>query len=449
MFFIDLGLIMLRIVSISASLSFLLLASSALPVLANQSLHEEFAKELAQLHSPICVVRHKNQEMIAVNHKKIIGAEELHSQGITGKGSKVIIIEAYFDQKHDDYAENLSESTLCAANASGGFWHDWLVHPQAIYQFGDHAAHITGTVRSVAPNAKLRVIDYAKEAFVPHEDITVSVNKSITKALQIAAKTEGDIVNLSQALVHKNLHKTHAIPVETKRAMLNLARLGKIIVMAAGNENIALGDDVYTKSLVALAADPEMLGRLVIVGATGYTHLKERLEGYSDKPGQAENFYITAPGSDIDGPNSYNRHALLNGTSTAAPQVAGSLALLMETAPGLKPQEYTNLIFRSARQESLNNSFMFTKDFYGNGALNVEAAISLADKEGKINHSMVTKSKEIQEKMASTTLKVAQPSLFENTKTVVSTVSHMVYGTIKNVATAVKNGISSFFGWGK
>ena len=423
-------MLMLRPVSISTALSVLLLSSSAFPVLANP-----------RVISPIHIV---GEEEIAVHHKKIIGAEAVHHQGITGRGSKVIVVEAYFDQTHSDYADNLTQSTVAAANVSEGLFNDYVTRPLDKYVKGLHAAHVTGTIAGksgVAPDADIRVVDYMKETYVPHEDIIFSAEDSIRKALQIAAKTEGDIVNLSQALVHPAFHENYGISTETKKAMIDIAQSGKVIVMAAGNQGIKLGSNRYTKSLVDLAASPEMKGRLMLVGALGYDLCQERITAFSCKPSlQAKPFYITAPGDDIDGPNSYNRRHLSSGTSMAAPMVSGALALVMGAAPGLKPEDYVRIIHNSARTKSLNESTLFSSAMYGNGVLDVQAAIDLARKEDKGN--------QIKKVSASKAPRVAPPSFVDKAKNVIGSVAQKAYSAIKGaVGSALKSGVSRLLGW--
>jgi subtilisin family serine protease len=433
-------MLMLRPVSISAALSVLLLSSSAFTALANHS--EALRDELARPNSPIHLVQYPHGEEVAVNHKKIIRAESVHRRGVTGKGSKVIVIEGNFDSTHADYADNLSPSTLAMGNVSEGLLVDYVVRPLATYLEGGHAAHVSGTIAGksgVAPDADLRVIDYTKEALVLCDDVTDSAELSMRKALQIAAKSEGDIVNLSQALVHKALHGTHGISPETRQAMINVAQSGKVIVIAAGNEGIELGEDAYTKSLVDLAASPEMKGRLMLVGALGYDHLKERMASFSDKPSvKSQPFYITAPGDDIDGPKSYNRRFLASGTSMATPMVSGALALVMEAAPGLKPEDYVRILNTSARKKSLNESTLFSTAMYGNGALDVNAAIDLARKEPKGTHVKKSPVK---------SARTAPPSFVEKAKSVIGSIAQHTYSAIKTVGSALKSSVSQLLGW--
>lgn len=430
---------MLRFVSVSTALSFSLLASSAL-FATPSSLHEEYKKELNASNSPIRVVSVNGQEKIALNHLKITGTDNVHQQSITGKGAKVIVIEAFFDPNHHSYAPNLTESTILQANTPRGFFSDYVASPLAKYLFGHHAAHVTGTITNMAPEAKVRVIDYGKEASYDTPDAVLFARKSISQALEIAAQSTGQIVNLSQRLEAKENHQTHGISSETRKAMIKVAQSGKIIVAAAGNEGVKLGDDVYTDSLAKLAADPEMMGRLVLVGATKYSHQKERLESWSDKAAEGRNHYIAAPGEDIYGPNSYGRTTILSGTSMAAPQVSGALALLMDQFPGLSPEKYIDLLFKSARKKSLNESTFFEDEVYGHGVLDVKAAIELGRQE-KLTQK--TLKKEIDETAAP---HASKPSLFEKTKTAFTSFCSGAHGAFKSVSSSVKSRFSRVFG---
>lgn len=436
-------LIMFRSFSVSTSLSFLLLSSTAWSA---PSLSEHYQEELSRSLSPIHIVKHGEEEKIAVHYKKITGADALLQKGITGKGNKVIVIEGVFDSTHPDYVSNLTQSTTTMANLSEGLWMDYVVRPATTYLYGDHAAHVTGTVTGMAPKADIRVIDYMKEAFIGSNQEEITAEEALTRALNIASRTSGNIVNLSQALVHKDRHHTSPISAATRQAMIKVAQSGKIIVMAAGNEGVSLGDDVYTRSLVNLAHDPAMKKRLVLVGATSYVKLNERLAEFSDNPGKAGDFYISAPGDDIDGPSSYNRRKISSGTSMATPQVAGALALLMEAAPGLQPEAYLDLLYRSARKESLTKSYNFSANNYGHGILDVKAAYDLAQKEGKV----IQPNPALKEKDAAVrqTPKVASSTFLEKAKSAATTLGHKVSTVAKTIGSAVKSYVSRFLGWG-
>ncbi|EKE10240.1 MAG: Peptidase S8 and S53 subtilisin kexin sedolisin [uncultured bacterium] len=287
----------------------------------------------------------------------IIGANKVHSPHAsitpnpeeypTGKGEKVIVIESRFNPGHDAYLSNLTESTI-----------DHFKVPTD-GKFDSHGSHVTSTLTKVAPKAAIRVIDYGGEAYVPAFTSKNSQVYSIAKALQIAAQDEkAKIVNLSLSLTPQTRYMP-AIPSLTREAMIKVARSGKLIVMAAGNQHVPLGKDDYTRSLVSLANDPEMLGRLILVGATKCDIWGERLADFSDSASQAKEHFISAPGVKIVGANAFNGETILNGTSMAAPQVSAALALLMEAQPGLKLEEYKEALLKSARQESLNNSYIF------------------------------------------------------------------------------------------
>lgn len=339
----------------------------------------EFAKELARPDSVLRVVENSHQKQIVTNHKKIIGADQLQQQGITGRGITVAVVEGSFDPTHKDYAENLVKTTLSFGNILSAC----TLKPYLIYFLGFHGTHVIGTIggkNGIATRARLSVaeLEFIREGNEP-------LNK---RDIEKISESLANVVNFSIVLVSPKVHQVQPISKEVKEAMIKLAQSGKIIVMGAGNDAITLGDNVYTKSLVELANSKEMKGRLIIVGATRYCfcHSKEQLARYSNKPGKAKHCFMVAPGDNIDGPDSFNRRIVLSGTSMATPMVSGALALLMEAVPGLKPEEYVDLLFRSARKKIIvDGKNTYSKEIFGHGVLDVKVALDLAIKEGKVS----------------------------------------------------------------
>ncbi|CAN5888584.1 hypothetical protein BH23GEM9_BH23GEM9_01120 [soil metagenome] len=77
------------------------------------------------------------------------------------------------------------------------------------------------------------------------------------------------------------------------------------------------------------------------------------------------------------------RHWILEGTSMAAPHVAGSVALMLEHRPALGPEEVLDVLARTARQDAFTartydpSPGAMPSDWWGQGKLDVAAALEL------------------------------------------------------------------------
>ena len=107
-----------------------------------------------------------------------------------------------------------------------------------------------------------------------------------------------------------------------------------------------------------------------VVGVTSVDQNK-KIESYST---QGEHISIAAPGSNIYTTTRNSSYASVTGTSFAAPQVAGTLALIWALIPDFTSSQVKDILFKSA--QDLGES---GKDpTYGYGLLNSQKAVELA-----------------------------------------------------------------------
>lgn len=153
-----------------------------------------------------------------------------------------------------------------------------------------------------------------------------------------------------------------------------------VFVIAAGNEGAT-----QTKNVNWLPVNPAV----IVVGSVD---LNGEISNFSNRPGEAclstlgllclpgqklKDRFVVAPGEMIlvsDGQGGTTR---MIGTSFAAPQVSGAIALIHDRWPWLKnaPQETANIILESAKDLGAPG----TDAVYGRGLLDVEAALSPLD----------------------------------------------------------------------
>ncbi len=93
---------------------------------------------------------------------------------------------------------------------------------------------------------------------------------------------------------------------------------------------------------------------------------------YSNKAGSAANGYLSAPGDDITTECDSTGCVRVSGTSFAAPQVSGALALLMQAFPNLSGRDAVDILLRTAADLGATG----TDSTYGRGGLDLARAFA-------------------------------------------------------------------------
>ena len=127
-----------------------------------------------------------------------------------------------------------------------------------------------------------------------------------------------------------------------------IASAGVPVVVAAGNDGVDLTDSPSQRSYPA----GYNLANMVTVAASTPedTVWSDREIGRSNVG--ARHVDIAAPGDAIIGPWADREHRAHSGTSFAAPQVAGALALALSVAPSASPELLISELTRTARRTS-------------------------------------------------------------------------------------------------
>lgn len=126
-------------------------------------------------------------------------------------------------------------------------------------------------------------------------------------------------------------------------------------------------------------AEGRALGRYIVVVATDAYN---NLSSYSQKCGVAKMWCIAAPGGDGNNPEQPQRgivstipedtYGIANGTSMAAPNVSGALAVLIEAFPTFTPRQIVALLFRTAEDLGAPG----VDDVYGWGLARLDRALA-------------------------------------------------------------------------
>jgi len=320
----------------------------------------------------ICIVilfgygAHKIWHDSSISPQDLVDAPHAHEQHLDGSGVTVAVIDEGFDDSHTSLKGNFSPFQYNTDNNTRDI-SETIIFENGRYTLESHGTHVSGIISSLAPNAKI----------IPIKMGMFGGDQAFVKALQTAASTSADIVNISMRLSHTG----REIGFNAKAALIQLAKSGKLIVISAGNENAPLMSRAYTASLVELSHDPQMEGRLLIAGASTYEKGTERRADFSNYPGTspygtAQTYFLTAPGDKIRSTITGGLFGEKSGTSMAAPMIVGAASLLKQAFPSLHAENIAALLLKSARKVSLSGKNLPSTQF-GAGIVNLKSALEL------------------------------------------------------------------------
>lgn len=318
----------------------------------------------------IASVAHKIWQERAIPLQTLLEIPQAYEHQLDGNGVIVAVIDEGFDSSHSSFKDRLSSYRYNTNHMGCRDISETLHFENGKYKFESHGTHVTGIILNLAPQVEI----------IPIKVGGFGGDQAFVRALQIAASSPAHIVNISLRLSHTDREMSPNV----RRALFQLAYAGKLIVIAAGNENLPLLSHAYTASLVELAHDPYMKGRLLLVGASSYKNGRESLAEFSNYPGQgllgmAQTYFITAPGDQINSTMTGGQYGEKSGTSMAAPMVVGAASLLKQALPHLNAETLAALLLNSARKVSLDGKEL-PRTRFGAGIVNLKFALE----QGKI-----------------------------------------------------------------
>lgn len=234
---------------------------------------------------------------------KAMDVQSSWSQGYTGKGVKITII--------DSGVANHSDLTIAGGKSFVG---------ESYVDDHGHGTHVAGIivgkhngigVAGVAPNAEVYAVKAIKSDGIG--DVRV-----VLQAIDWAIDNHMDIINLSFG----DLEYAQSLHEGIKKA----SEYGLLIVAASGNE----GNDNGTGNTINYPARHE---EVISVAAINRDFKRSSFSGTGDMNDFA------APGEEIYSTYLNGQYATYNGTSMATPHITGMLALLMEQYPYATPAE--------------------------------------------------------------------------------------------------------------
>ena len=271
-----------------------------------------------------------------------VNAPEAWARGYTGQNVVVAVIDTGVDRQHSDLSSNIWRNQGETAgdgidNDGNGFVDDvfgWnFVGNNANTQDGNgHGTHVAGTIAALRNNTGATGVAYGSQIMpvrVLGNDGSGS-SDGVANGIRYAADNGADIINLSLGGTFNHLIQS---------ALEYARQLGVFVVVASGNSSAPVPSFPARHS----ATNNGVLS----VGA----HDQNNQQAYfSNRVGSSGAQQVDAPGVGIYSTLPGNQYGNLNGTSMAAPHVAGVAALALSANPNLTPAQLRQLILDGANR---------------------------------------------------------------------------------------------------
>ncbi|MBD2646196.1 S8 family peptidase [Nostoc foliaceum] len=280
----------------------------------------------------------------------LVKAPEVWAQGYTGKGVVVAVVDTGVDYNHEDLRNNIwTNANEIAGNGidddGNGYiddnygWNFAEKNNNTLDKNG-HGTHVSGTIAGENNNYGVTGIAYNAKIMpvkVLNDSGSGSYN-SISKGIRYAVDNGANVINLSLGGTSSNRTLQSAIDYASSQ--------GVIVVMAAGND----GD-----------SSPDYPARYAYKSgiAVGAVDQNNNMPDFSNRSGTNEIAYVTAPGVKVYSSVPNNQYATYNGTSMAAPHVAGVVALMLSANSSLTDAQVRQIVTETAGNSTQTTSSSF------------------------------------------------------------------------------------------
>jgi len=293
-------------------------------------------------------------------------------------------------------------------------WNDLVNFQPAPYDDNGHGTHVAGIVLGAGSASAGQISGTAPAADLVGVKVLAQDGSGLTSTVIagidwcIANKVTHNIRVINLSLGQKPVESSTTDPLCA--AVRRAVDAGIVVVCSAGNK----GKNSSSQTVWGGIGSPGIEPSAITVGALNTQDTATRADDtvctYSSRgPTYADQWVkpdllapgngivsVRAPGSRIDNTYPLTRvdwdpstaetidYTKLSGTSMAAPQVAGVIALMLEAAPSMDPNTIKGVLMYTAEHLPLGLSSGLDLLTQGAGALNAPGAVDLA---GRLNHS--------------------------------------------------------------
>ena len=259
-----------------------------------------------------------------------------------------------------------------------------------------HGTHVAGTV-GAATNNRLGVTGVTwRGKIMPIRVLGKGGGTSwdIAQGIRYAARLENrsggvppvraDVMNLSLGLPNEQCRRLPAVDRETRDALEAAIDAGVVVVVAAGNDDCGESTPMSTVEGVISVSATDQIGRApysnygatVDVAAPGGSLVADQNgDGYPDG--------VLSTLADDSSVSLRHEYKFLQGTSMAAPHVAGVVALMLAANPDLTPDDINHLLAgthadRAAGPVTRDWGAPGRDDEFGHGLIDANQAVRVA-----------------------------------------------------------------------
>ena len=289
------------------------------------------------------------------------------------KGVAVAVLDVGFSVNHPDLKANLVDAYNAYNAVNGGPANDVASNE---HEF-EHGTHVAGIISGVANN-KVGIAGVSYNANIIPVKVTGSAGTAVTTVLvkaydYVMSRRNARnvrVINLSMGADIRNLsHSTFGSDDALLKKINQATNSGIVTVVAAGNRDSSKD---YTIPFDCYPADSNEVVAVVSLDQTASGVTRAASSNYNANGQTTKN--ISAPGVDVLSTNLSNDYDYSSGTSMAAPNVAGVLALEFAANPSLSSTDAVATLYATATD--LEGS-EWTNE-YGWGAVDAAAAAKAA-----------------------------------------------------------------------
>ena len=324
---------------------------------------------------------------------KEINASSAWARGYTGKGSLILIIDSGINSTHKEFTDSIAYQRNFINSRHG--MSDMVGHGTGLA--GIAAANWDGIgMAGVAPDAQLaiaKVTDNRAYNFSQARNALVWGNQIGAVVANISANYNYDATYLRNMYLlgdgktwanRDPRYQGRFFMNEDPRTWANALGTNMILVNSAGNGGRAYADQPGTLATATDANGNLILGgRVIIAGAWDVD--RDAVATYSNRAGsicrsvvngqcrdlyRVSDFYILAPGNAFTTARTGDAYAIQTGTSQAAAVVSGSVAIINQMWPLMKPENIVKLLMMTANKDIKG----YDKEVHGQGLLDLEKA---------------------------------------------------------------------------
>jgi hypothetical protein len=296
-------------------------------------------------------------------YRATVGAVSMNAlaayrRGATGAGVSIGIIDSGIDLQSEEFAGRLSSASADVAGNTSVDDEDGHGTAVAFTAAGRRNGAGTHGVAFESTVVALRADRPGSCATAVEGDDSTGCkfgSDAIARGVDAARVAGAKVINMS-------LGGT-TMPATLQNAIARATAAGIVIVISAGNDGTE-NPDAFTQVANNAAV---ARGQVVIAGSVGSD---DAISTFSDRAGTGAAHFLTAVGERVRAPDDTGSVFLWSGTSFAAPQIAGAVALLAQAFPNLTGAQIVQILYASARDVGASG----VDPVYGNGVLDLSRA---------------------------------------------------------------------------